>query len=86
MNTMLAVVGAGAKAVAVAAKAATLRDMGIEVGDVVAVERAGVAANWRAGAAGRTAGSGWAQARKRTSASRIGRRWFQGAMPNSTNE
>ncbi|KZS56973.1 lysine 6-monooxygenase [Mycobacterium kansasii] len=54
----LAVVGAGAKAVAVAAKAATLREMGIEVGDVVAVERAGVAANWRAG-------GGWTDGRQR---------------------
>jgi mycobactin lysine-N-oxygenase len=44
----LAVVGAGAKAVAVAAKAAVLRDMGVEVPDIVAVERTGVAANWRA--------------------------------------
>ena len=39
--------GAGAKAVAVAAKAAELRAMGVDVPDVVAVERSGVAANWR---------------------------------------
>src|SRR5262249_13906969 len=45
----LAVVGAGAKAVAVAAKAAVLREMGVEVPEVIAVERSGVAANWRAG-------------------------------------
>ncbi|MBE1549018.1 mycobactin lysine-N-oxygenase [Mycobacterium sp. OAS707] len=45
--TTLAVVGAGAKAVAVAAKAAELRAMGVDVPDVVAVERSGVAANWR---------------------------------------
>jgi len=44
----LAVVGAGAKAVAVAAKAAVLREMGGEAPDVVAVERTEVAANWRA--------------------------------------
>jgi mycobactin lysine-N-oxygenase len=44
----LAVVGAGAKAVAVAAKAAELRAMGVEVPDVVAVERTDVAANWQA--------------------------------------
>ncbi|EUA26797.1 FAD-NAD(P)-binding family protein [Mycobacterium intracellulare] len=44
----LAIVGAGAKAVAVAAKASVLRDMGVEVPDVVAVERIGVAANWQA--------------------------------------
>lgn len=44
----LAVVGAGAKAVAVAAKAAVLRDMGVATPDVVAVERTEVAANWRA--------------------------------------
>lgn len=46
--TTLAVLGAGAKAVAVAAKAAALRDMGIDAPDVVAVERTEVAANWRA--------------------------------------
>lgn len=45
----LAVIGAGAKAVAVAAKAAELRDMGVPVPDVVAVERSGVAANWQSG-------------------------------------
>jgi mycobactin lysine-N-oxygenase len=44
----LAVVGAGAKAVAVAAKAAELRDMGVDVPEVVAVEKTGVAANWQA--------------------------------------
>jgi mycobactin lysine-N-oxygenase len=44
----LAVVGAGAKAVAVAAKAAELRDMGVDVPDIVAVERTAVAANWGA--------------------------------------
>ncbi|MGV0646211.1 NADPH-dependent L-lysine N(6)-monooxygenase MbtG [Mycolicibacterium sp. XJ879] len=48
MTPTLAVVGAGAKAVAVAAKAAVLRDMGVAVPDVVAVERTGVAANWQA--------------------------------------
>ncbi|MEZ0381624.1 NADPH-dependent L-lysine N(6)-monooxygenase MbtG [Mycobacterium sp. pW045] len=44
----LAVVGAGAKAVAVAAKAAVLREMGVETPEIVAVERTEVAANWRA--------------------------------------
>jgi mycobactin lysine-N-oxygenase len=44
----LAVLGAGAKAVAVAAKAFVLREMGVEVPDVVAVERIGVGANWQA--------------------------------------
>ncbi|MGV0794567.1 NADPH-dependent L-lysine N(6)-monooxygenase MbtG [Mycolicibacterium sp. XJ1819] len=44
----LAIVGAGAKAVAVAAKAAELRAMGIDAPDVVAVERTAVAANWQA--------------------------------------
>ncbi|MDT5145447.1 MAG: mycobactin lysine-N-oxygenase [Mycobacterium sp.] len=44
----LAILGAGAKAVAVAAKAAVLRDMGVEAPDVVAVERTGVGANWQA--------------------------------------
>ena len=44
----LAVLGAGAKAVSVAAKAFVLRDMGVEVPDVVAVERIGVGANWQA--------------------------------------
>ncbi|MGV0835203.1 NADPH-dependent L-lysine N(6)-monooxygenase MbtG [Mycolicibacterium thermoresistibile] len=46
MSPTLAVIGAGAKAVAVAAKAAELRAMGIEVPEVIAVERTGVAANW----------------------------------------
>ena len=44
----LAILGAGAKAVAVAAKASALRDMGVEVPDVIAVERTGVGANWQA--------------------------------------
>ncbi|OBH81043.1 lysine 6-monooxygenase [Mycobacterium scrofulaceum] len=44
----LAILGAGAKAVAVAAKASALRDMGIDAPEVVAVERIGVAANWQA--------------------------------------
>ena len=47
----LAIVGAGAKAVAVAAKARELRDMGVDtldVPDVIAVERTEVAANWQA--------------------------------------
>jgi mycobactin lysine-N-oxygenase len=48
VSATLAVVGAGAKAVAVAAKAAELRDMGVDVPDVIAVERTAVAANWQA--------------------------------------
>lgn len=44
----LAVIGAGPKAIAVAAKAAELRGMGVPAPEVVAVERAGVAANWQA--------------------------------------
>ena len=48
MRPTLAVIGAGAKAVAVAAKAAELHDMGVDVLKVVAVERTGVAANWQA--------------------------------------
>ncbi|MEC4762289.1 NADPH-dependent L-lysine N(6)-monooxygenase MbtG [Mycobacterium sherrisii] len=44
----LAILGAGAKAVAVAAKAKALRDMGVEVPEVLAVERTGVGANWQA--------------------------------------
>ncbi|UXA11688.1 NADPH-dependent L-lysine N(6)-monooxygenase MbtG [Mycobacterium sp. SMC-8] len=43
----LAVVGAGPKAIAVAAKAAELRAMGVDVPDVVAIERSVVAANWQ---------------------------------------
>lgn len=43
----LAVVGAGAKAVAVAAKASVLRQMGLSAPDVVAVERTEIGANWR---------------------------------------
>ncbi|MGE2834980.1 NADPH-dependent L-lysine N(6)-monooxygenase MbtG [Mycobacterium sp. SMC-4] len=48
MTTTLAVIGAGAKAVAVAAKAAVLREMGVETPEVVVIERAEVAANWDA--------------------------------------
>jgi mycobactin lysine-N-oxygenase len=58
MTGTLAIIGAGAKAVAVAAKAAVLRDMGVEVPEVIALERAAVAANWRAG-------GGWTDGRQR---------------------
>ncbi|OBB69454.1 NADPH-dependent L-lysine N(6)-monooxygenase MbtG [Mycobacterium sp. 852014-50255_SCH5639931] len=44
----LAIVGAGAKAVAVGAKASVLREMGVDAPQVTAVERIGVAANWQA--------------------------------------
>ncbi|WP_003895876.1 NADPH-dependent L-lysine N(6)-monooxygenase MbtG [Mycolicibacterium smegmatis] len=44
----LAVIGAGPKAIAVAAKAAELRAMGVEAPEVVVIDRAGVAANWQA--------------------------------------
>jgi len=54
----LAVIGAGAKAVAVAAKAAELRAMGVDAPDVVAVERLGVGANWQAA-------GGWTDGRHR---------------------
>jgi lysine/ornithine N-monooxygenase len=54
----LAILGAGAKAVAVAAKAAALRDMGVATPEIVAVERVEVAANWRAG-------GGWTDGRHR---------------------
>ncbi len=47
MTGTLAIIGAGPKAVAVAAKAAVLREMGVPAPDVVAVERTGVAANWQ---------------------------------------
>lgn len=46
MTARLAILGAGAKAVAVAAKAAVLREMGVDTPEIVAVERTGVAANW----------------------------------------
>ncbi|HYY00873.1 MAG TPA: NADPH-dependent L-lysine N(6)-monooxygenase MbtG, partial [Mycobacterium sp.] len=46
--TTLAVLGAGVKAVAVAAKAHVLREMGVGAPDVVAIERLGVGANWQA--------------------------------------
>jgi mycobactin lysine-N-oxygenase len=46
--TTLAVLGAGAKAVAVAAKASVLGEMGVEAPEVVAVERTRVGANWQA--------------------------------------
>ncbi|CAM4379167.1 Lysine/ornithine N-monooxygenase [Mycobacterium basiliense] len=58
MSGTLAIVGAGAKAVAVAAKAAALREMDVEVPDVVAIESSGVAANW-------CAGGGWTDGRQR---------------------
>ncbi|OBB93709.1 NADPH-dependent L-lysine N(6)-monooxygenase MbtG [Mycobacterium sp. 852002-30065_SCH5024008] len=44
----LAIVGAGAKAVAVGAKASVLSEMGVDAPQVIAVERIGVAANWQA--------------------------------------
>jgi mycobactin lysine-N-oxygenase len=46
--TTLAVLGAGVKAVAVAAKASVLRAMGVEAPEVIAVEHTGVGANWQA--------------------------------------
>src|SRR6201993_2496044 len=46
--TTLAVLGAGVKAVAVAAKAYVLGQMGVDAPEVVAVERIGVGANWQA--------------------------------------
>jgi mycobactin lysine-N-oxygenase len=49
VSPTLAVIGAGPKAIAVAAKAAELRAMGVAVPDVVAIERSGVGANWQAG-------------------------------------
>lgn len=58
MSRTLAIIGAGAKAVAVAAKAAVLRDMGIDAAEVVAIERTGVAANW-------LPSGGWTDGRQR---------------------
>ncbi|MFF9143601.1 SidA/IucD/PvdA family monooxygenase [Streptomyces sp. NPDC014861] len=46
----LLVIGAGPKAVALAAKASVLRDLGVDVPEVVAVERDRTAATWRPGA------------------------------------
>lgn len=46
-NPTLAIIGAGVKAIAVAAKAAELRAMGVAAPDVVAIERTAVAANWQ---------------------------------------
>src|SRR5262245_52519792 len=46
--TTLAVLGAGAKAVAIAAKASVLGEMGVEAPEVIAVERTRVGANWQA--------------------------------------
>lgn len=48
MTKTLAVIGAGVKAIAVAAKAAELRAMGVPAPEVVAIERTAVAANWQA--------------------------------------
>ncbi|WP_299561099.1 NADPH-dependent L-lysine N(6)-monooxygenase MbtG [uncultured Mycolicibacterium sp.] len=58
MTATLAVIGAGPKAVAVAAKAAELRAMGIEAPEVVVVERTGIGANW-------TAEGGWTDGQHR---------------------
>jgi len=58
MTARLAVVGAGPKAVAVAAKAAELRNMGVDAPEVVVVERTGVGANW-------TAAGGWTDGQHR---------------------
>ncbi|CMR96337.1 lysine-N-oxygenase [Mycobacterium tuberculosis] len=85
MNPTLAVLGAGAKAVAVAAKASVLRDMGVDVPDVIAVERIGVGANWQASGAGPTEPTGWAPAQKRMSVFPTGRRWCHGATQNWTS-
>jgi len=52
MTATLLCIGAGPKTIAVAAKAAELRAMGVQAPDVVAVERTAVAANW-------TAAGGW---------------------------
>ena len=48
MTKTLAVIGAGVKAIAVAAKAAELRAMGVPAPEVMAIERTAVAANWQA--------------------------------------
>ncbi|WP_200260254.1 SidA/IucD/PvdA family monooxygenase [Streptomyces sp. HSG2] len=53
----LVVIGAGPKAIALAAKSKVLRDVGFEVPSIVAVERGGTAANWRAG-------QGWTDGRQ----------------------
>lgn len=55
---VLAVVGAGPKAIAVAAKAAELRAMGVDVPEVVTIERTTVGANWQAA-------GGWTDGRHR---------------------
>ncbi len=78
----LAIIGAGAKAVAVAAKAAVLREMGVEVADVVAVERSGVAANWQAG-------GGWTDGRQRLGTSPekdVGFPYRSTVVPGRNNE
>ncbi|WP_167107509.1 NADPH-dependent L-lysine N(6)-monooxygenase MbtG [Mycobacterium sp. DL592] len=54
----LVIVGAGAKAVAVAAKAAVLREMGVPAPAIVAVESRTVAGNWHAA-------GGWTDGRHR---------------------
>ncbi|MFV0133865.1 SidA/IucD/PvdA family monooxygenase [Streptomyces sp. HMX87] len=54
----LLVIGAGPKAVALAAKSKVLRDVGFDVPAVTAVERDRTAANWRAG-------QGWTDGRQR---------------------
>jgi len=61
----LAVVGAGPKGLAIAAKRAALARTGLEVPDLVLIERAGVAANW-SGTSGYTDGR-WRLSARRTS-------------------
>lgn len=46
-KTTLAIVGAGPKALATAAKAKVLRECGLQVPEIVIVERGGIARNWR---------------------------------------
>lgn len=58
MTETLAIIGAGAKAAAVAAKAAALREMGVDTPEIVAIERSSVASNW-------IAGGGWTDGRQR---------------------
>ncbi|RLV10342.1 lysine 6-monooxygenase [Streptomyces griseocarneus] len=53
----LLVIGAGPKAIALAAKSSVLRSLGFEAPEVVAVERARTAANWHAG-------GGWTNGRQ----------------------
>ena len=67
----LAVIGAGPKGIAIAAKARALAAVGLDAPEVVLVDRSAVAGNWSGRQGTRTASCRWERRRRRTSGSRI---------------